>query len=147
MLAIGDSAPDFTLPDQDGRERSLESLLAAGPLVLYFYPADFTPVCTREACAFGALESELSVKGVTLAGVSPQDSATHARFRKRYQLPFPLLADPERRVIHAYGCDTLWGLHVSRVTYLVTPDKRILDVARGAFRLAPHLALARKALG
>lgn len=146
MLAIGDRAPDFTLPDQDNRDVSLDDLLAKGPLLLYFYPADFTPVCTREACAFGALESELSAKGVTLAGVSPQDSLTHTKFRARYHLTFPLLADTDRRVIRAYGCDAFWGLHVSRVTYRIGPDKRILDATKAAFQVAPHLALARKAL-
>jgi peroxiredoxin Q/BCP len=146
MLAIGDRAPDFTLPDQDNRATSLDDLLAKGPLLLYFYPADFTPVCTREACAFGALESELAAKGVTLAGVSPQDSLTHTKFRARYHLPFPLLADPERRVIRAYDCDAFWGLHVSRVTYRIGTDKRILDATKAAFQVAPHLALARKAL-
>lgn len=146
MLAVGNRAPDFALPDQDGRIVSLDALLANGPLLLYFYPADFTPVCTREACAFGALESELSIKGVSLAGVSPQDSATHTRFRERYRLPFPLLADPERRVIRAYDCDALWGLHVSRVTYFIGQDKHILDATRAAFRVAPHLALVHKAL-
>ena len=146
MLKVGDLAPDFTLPDQDGREVSLHGLLAKGPVLLYFYPADFTPVCTREACAFGALEPELGRAGVTLVGVSPQDSASHARFRERYQLSFPLLADPERRVIRAYGCDGFLGLTVSRVTYLIGTDGRIHEATKAALRVAPHLDLAKRAL-
>ena len=147
MLKVGDTAPDFSLPDQDGRELCLSALLAKGPVLLYFYPADFTPVCTREACAFGALDAELNRAGVTLLGVSPQDGATHTRFRDRYSLPFPLLADPDKRVIRAYDCDGLLGFGVSRVTYLIGRDGRIQEAAKAAFRVAPHLALAEKALG
>ena len=90
MLKVGDTAPDFTLPDQDGRPVHLAELLARGPVLLYFYPADFTPVCTKEACAFGALQPELNRKGVTLLGVSPQDSASHSRFRARHGLGFQI---------------------------------------------------------
>ena len=146
MLKIGDTAPDFTLPDQDGKAVHLAALLARGPVLLYFYPADFTPVCTREACAFGTLEPELTRAGVTLVGVSPQDSASHTRFRERYHLAFPLLADPEKRVIHAYDCDGFLGLGVSRVTYLIGSDGRIRDTARAGLRVAPHLDLAKSAL-
>ncbi|HEU5398533.1 MAG TPA: peroxiredoxin, partial [Gammaproteobacteria bacterium] len=139
MLKPGDSAPDFTLPDQDGRPVHLAELLAKGPVLLYFYPADFTPVCTKEACAFGALEPELDRAGVTLLGVSPQDSASHVRFRERYRLGFSLLADPDRRVIRAYKCDGLLGFGVQRVTYLIGGDGRIQEATKAAFRVGPHL--------
>jgi len=146
MLKAGDSAPDFTLPDQDGGPVHLAELLAKGPVLLYFYPADFTPVCTKEACALGALEPELGRAGVTLLGVSPQDSNSHTRFRERYHLGFSLLADPERRVIRAYGCDGLLGLGVQRVTYLIGSDGRIQEATKAAFRVGPHLELAKKSL-
>jgi len=146
MLKVGDTAPDFTLPDQDGHPVHLAGLLAKGPVLLYFYPADFTPVCTREACAFDALTPELGRAGVTLIGVSPQDSASHARFRERHHLGFPLLADPERRVIRAYGCDGFLGLMVQRVTYLIGKDGRIQEAAKAALSVGPHLELARKTL-
>jgi len=146
MLKAGDSAPDFTLPDQDGHPVHLAELLAKGPVLLYFYPADFTPVCTKEACAFGALEPELGRAGVTLLGISPQDSASHTRFRARYQLGFNLLADPERHVIRAYGCDGLLGFGVQRVTYLIGSDARIQEATKAAFRVGPHLELAKKSL-
>lgn len=146
MLKAGDRAPDFSLPDHDGRVVSLGTLLAKGPLLLYFYPADFTPVCTREACAFGAREAELAQAGISLVGISPQDSASHARFREHYSLPFPLLADPDKRVIRAYDCDGLLGLHVSRVTYLIGQDGHIQEAAKAAFRVGPHLKLAERAL-
>ena len=113
MLAVGDIAPDFTLADQDGRPVTLGDLLKDGPALLYFYPADFTPVCTREACSFAELEPDFTRAGVRLAGVSPQGGESHQRFRARYGLKFTLLSDPERRVIRAYGCDGLFGLRVS----------------------------------
>jgi len=146
MLKVGDPAPDFTLPDQDGRPVRLSNLLAQGPVLLYFYPADFTPVCTREACAFGALQPELDRVGVTLLGVSPQDAASHHRFRERYRLSFPLLTDPEKQVIRAYDCDGLLGFGVSRVTYLIGIDGRIHEATRAGLRVAPHLAVAERAL-
>jgi len=146
MLKAGDLAPDFSLPDDHGQTVSLRGLLAKGPVLLYFYPADFTPVCTREACAFGALEPELSKAGVSLIGISPQDAESHTRFRDRYSLPFPLLADSDKRVIRAYDCDGLLGLGVSRVTYLISTDSRIQEAAKAALRVAPHLALAHRAL-
>jgi peroxiredoxin Q/BCP len=146
MLKTGDTAPDFSLSDDRGQAVSLRGLLAKGPVLLYFYPADFTPVCTREACAFGALEPELAKAGVSLIGISPQDEESHARFRERYSLPFPLLADPDKRVIRSYDCDGLLGFGVSRVTYLIGKDGRIQEAAKAALRVAPHLALADKAL-
>lgn len=146
MLKAGDAAPDFSLPDDHGQTVTLRGLLAKGPVLLYFYPADFTPVCTREACAFGALEPELAKAGVSLIGISPQDEESHARFRDRYSLPFPLLADPDKRVIRAYDCDGLLGFGVSRVTYLIGKDGRIQEAAKAALRVAPHLALADRAL-
>ena len=146
MLKVGDMAPDFTLPDQDGKQVHLAELITRGPVLLYFYPADFTPVCTREACAFGALQPELDRSGVTLLGVSPQDSESHTRFRERYQLSFPLLADPEKRVIRAYDCDGLLGWGVSRVTYLIGADGRIQETAKAALSVGPHLALANSVL-
>ena len=146
MLAVGDTAPDFALPDQDGRRVSLGELLKDGPLLLYFYPADFTPVCTREACSFAELEPDFTRAGVRLAGVSPQSGDSHQRFRARYGLGFTLLSDPERSVIRAYDCDGLLGLRVKRVTYLIGQDRRINERAHAALRVGPHLALATKAL-
>lgn len=145
MLKVGDIAPDFSLPDHAGTSVRLHELLARGPVLLYFYPADFTPVCTREACAFSAVEPELAKAGVSLIGISPQDEATHTRFRERYSLPFPLLADPDKQVIRAYDCNGLLGFGVSRVTYLIGKDGRIQEAAKAAFQVAPHLDLAKRA--
>lgn len=145
MLKVGDIAPDFSLPDHAGDIVHLRELLTRGPVLLYFYPADFTPVCTREACAFSAVEPELAKAGVSLIGISPQDEATHTRFRERYSLPFPLLADPDKQVIRAYDCNGLLGFGVSRVTYLIGKNGRIQEAAKAALRVAPHLDLAKRA--
>jgi thioredoxin-dependent peroxiredoxin len=146
VLKIGDSAPDFELSDQDGRHLHLFTLLKQGPLVLYFYPADFTLVCTREACAFREMQPELAAHGISVIGISPQDSASHARFRHKHALNFPLLADPDKRVIRAYGCDGPLGFGVKRVSYLIGQDARIMDSAHAALRVGPHATLARAAM-
>src|SRR6185437_10294923 len=96
MLAVGARAPEFTLPDQDGRDVSLTTLLNNGPLVLFFYPADFTPGCTREVCMVRDLWPEIMKHGLNAAGISPQDSKSHTSFKAKYGLPFTLLADTDK---------------------------------------------------
>ena len=91
MLETEQKAPEFTLPDQDGHDISLTSLLKDGPAILFFYPADFTPGCTREACSIRDLHREISRAGLTVAGISPQSPDSHKRFREKYNLPFTLL--------------------------------------------------------
>src|SRR5262245_32656102 len=112
MLANGTRAPDFELTDQDGQRRSLRSLLDGRALILYFYPADFTPGCTKEACSLRDLQSELERAKLRVAGVSPQDAASHRRFADKYALGFTLLADPDKRVIKAYRLDGPLGFGV-----------------------------------
>jgi peroxiredoxin Q/BCP len=146
MLKFGNLAPDFELPDQGGTPVRLSERLSHGSVLLYFYPADFTPVCTREACTFRELHPQLERQGAMVIGISPQDSESHMRFRAKYALPFTLLADPEKRVIRAYGCDGPFGLGVKRATFLIDRDARILDVAHAGLRVAPHAALARSLL-
>lgn len=144
MLRSGELAPDFELPDQDGRSVRLSERLGLGPVLLYFYPADFTPVCTREACAFRELQPQFEQHGATVLGVSPQDSTSHMRFRQRYALPFTLLSDPDKHVIRAYGCDGPLGFGVKRVSYLIGRDARIHACVHAAFRVSRHLELARE---
>jgi peroxiredoxin Q/BCP len=84
MLPIGGRAPEFTLPDQDDQNVSLSTLLRHGPLILYFYPADFTPGCTREACSIRDMHTELLEAGLDVAGVSPQNTESHRKFREKY---------------------------------------------------------------
>jgi peroxiredoxin Q/BCP len=146
MLKPGSRAPEFTLPDQDGLDRSLTALLNRGPLILYFYPADFTPGCTRQACAIRDLHVEILRAGLTIAGVSPQPSAQHLAFRERYELPFPLLADPEKSVIQMYDVDGPLGFGVRRATYLIDPARHIRGALLADFRIGAHAAFIRRAL-
>jgi peroxiredoxin Q/BCP len=146
MLDIGERAPEFTLPDDSGTDRSLTDFLNAGATVLYFYPADFTPGCTRQACALRDLQSEIKNAGLRVVGISPQSPESHARFRLKYGLPFALLSDENKAVIKMYGVNGPLGLGVRRVTYLVDGSRRIRDVVRADFAVGRHTDFVRKAV-
>jgi thioredoxin-dependent peroxiredoxin len=130
MLQPGEQAPPFTLGDVTGREVSLEDF-AGRDVVLYFYPKDDTPGCTKEACGFRDAWDELQALGVVVLGVSADDAQSHRRFIARYRLPFPLLSDPDHRVMQAYGAygeKTMYGRKVTgviRSTVWIGPDGRI----------------------
>ncbi len=102
MLKTGDMAPQFTLKDKDGKDVSLSDF-AGRKVVLYFYPKDNTPGCTRQACAFAASFTEFEKKGAVVIGVSRDGVASHAKFAEKYSLPFILLSDPELEAIRKYG--------------------------------------------
>ena len=102
MLNIGDKAPDFTLRDKDGRTVSLSDFKGR-KVVLYFYPKDNTPGCSRQACAFAGAYDIFSDNGVVVIGVSKDSEASHQKFAEKYELPFILLSDPEKEAIQAYG--------------------------------------------
>lgn len=104
-LEAGDRAPAFTLPDQDGRPVSLADF-AGSPVVVYFYPADDTPGCTKEACQFNENLSAFSRSGASVVGISPDGPAKHVKFREKYGLELPLLSDPGHEVMTEYGA---WG--------------------------------------
>ena len=124
MLEIGSQAPDFTLPDQNGEPISLSDFRGQ-TVVLYFYPKDSTPGCTRQARAFAAVYEELQQLGAVVLGVSRDSSASHLRFIQKNGLPFRLLSDPERTVLEAYGVwqeKKLYGkisMGIVRTTYLI----------------------------
>jgi thioredoxin-dependent peroxiredoxin len=145
MLAMGARAPEFTLPDQDEHSVSLSTLLRHGPLILYFYPADFTPGCTREACALRDLHREILQAGLDVAGVSPQDAASHRAFREKYQLPFTLLSDVDKSVIRMYDLRGPLGFGVRRGTYLIDQARFIRGAVLADFRIAEHEDFVRKA--
>lgn len=145
MLNTGDRAPDFTLSDDGGRQYSLSDF-AGKTLVLYFYPKDNTPGCTRQACAFGALYGQFKTLGAEVVGVSKDSAASHAKFRQKYSLPFIMLSDPDKSVHAAYGAmgeKKLYGkvtVGTIRTTYVikdgvivyakagVSPDKNPAEV-------------------
>ena len=133
MLKIGDMAPDFTLADKDGNPVSLSDFRGRR-VVLYFYPKDNTPGCTRQACAFAGAYAGFAEKGVEVIGVSRDSVASHAAFAQKHALPFVLLSDPERTAIEAYGVwqeKKLYGkvsFGVVRTTFLIDAEGRIEDV-------------------
>jgi peroxiredoxin Q/BCP len=146
MLALGGRAPEFTLPDQDEQNVSLSNLLRRGPLILYFYPADFTPGCTREACLMRDLHGEIEQAGLNLAGVSAQKSATHRRFRDKYRLPYTLLSDVDKFVISMYDVRGPLGIGVRRATYLIDQARYIRAAVLADFRISQHEAFVRRAV-
>ncbi|HLX88144.1 MAG TPA: thioredoxin-dependent thiol peroxidase [Acidimicrobiales bacterium] len=129
-LAAGDRAPAFTLADDSGTKVSL-SQFAGAPVVVYFYPADDTPGCTKEACQFNDNLRAFDRAGVAVVGISPDDAESHAAFRRKYGLKFPLLSDPGHKVMERYGAwgeKTLYGkktVGVIRSTFLVDGRGRI----------------------
>ena len=124
MLEVGMKAPLFTLPDKDGNLVSLSNFLGK-KVVLYFYPKDNTPGCTRQACAFGESYEAFQAKNTVVIGISKDSAASHLRFAEKYHLPFILLSDPELQAIQAYGVwqeKKLYGkvsMGVVRSTYLI----------------------------
>ncbi|HLP96919.1 MAG TPA: peroxiredoxin [Sideroxyarcus sp.] len=126
---VGEAAPDFDLPDQNGVKHSLQEY-AGKWLVLYFYPKDDTPGCTQEACAFRDDLHKLAALGAQVVGVSVDDSASHAGFAQKYHLPFPLLADKSAAVAARYGALMDLGLFriARRYTFLIEPQGRIARV-------------------
>lgn len=133
LLNVGDIAPDFTLSDKDGNPVSLSDF-AGQTVVLYFYPRDNTPGCTRQACAFAFHYGEFQRRGVQVIGVSKDSVTSHQKFAEKYGLNFILLADPDRDAIKKYG---VWqekkmagkvGMGVVRTTYIIGGDGRIQAV-------------------
>ncbi len=127
MLEIGTKAPEFTLLDQNGESRSLSDYRGQ-KVILYFYPKDNTPGCTKQACSFGDLMPQFREKGAVILGVSKDSVASHKKFEEKYGLPFTLLSDPERTVIEAYD---VWKekknygkvtMGVVRSTYLIDEE-------------------------
>lgn len=133
MLDIGMKAPLFALPDKDGNIVSLSDFLGK-KVVLYFYPKDNTPGCTRQACAFGENYEAFQAKNTVVIGISKDSTASHLRFAEKYRLPFILLSDPELQAIQAYGVwqeKKLYGkvsMGVVRSTYLIDEQGMIEKV-------------------
>ena len=132
MLEAGIKAPDFSLPDQNGTVHTL-SEYAGKKVILYFYPRDNTPGCTKQACGFSKLQPQFAEKGAVVLGISKDSVASHKRFEEKYQLGFTLLSDPELAVIQAYD---VWkekknygkvGMGVVRTTYLIDENGMIVQ--------------------
>ena len=133
MLEIGTKAPNFTLKDKNGNDVSLSDFLGKR-VVLYFYPKDNTPGCTRQACAFAGAYKQFEAKGVEVIGISKDSVASHVKFAEKYDLPFVLLSDPDRIAIEAYGvwqekkmCGKV-SMGVVRTTFIIDEDGNIEKV-------------------
>ena len=135
MLSVGDAAPDFTLPDADGNPISLSDFKGQ-KVVLYFYPKDDTPGCTKEACGFRDAQDDYMEANAVVIGVSPDSEKSHQRFRDKYDLPFLLLADPERQAIEGYDVwkeKNMYGkkyMGVERSTFIIDEDGILLEILR-----------------
>jgi peroxiredoxin Q/BCP len=133
LLAPGDKAPDFKTTDQDGKPVSLKDF-AGKKVVLYFYPKDDTPGCTKEACAFRDGFADYRKRGIEVLGVSADDEESHQKFAKKFGLPFRLLADTERKIVKDYGAfgeKSLYGRlfkGIYRITYLIDEKGKIAAV-------------------
>ena len=130
MLNIGDLAPSFSLSDKDGKQLHLSDFLGK-KIVLYFYPKDNTPGCTRQACAFAGLFREFERKGAAVIGISKDSAASHAKFAEKHNLPFILLSDPDLEAIKAYGVwqeKKLYGkvsFGVVRTTFIINEEGKV----------------------
>ena len=128
-LGVGDAAPPFSLSNQDGQVRTLAEYRGR-PVVLYFYPRDATPGCTREACAFRGAWDRLQATGAVVLGVSTDDEASHRNFRNEHELPFDLLSDPESVAAGAYHVPVRLGSFTARHTFLIDRDGRVAQIWR-----------------
>jgi peroxiredoxin Q/BCP len=146
MLKPGTVAPEFILPDENGNDVSLSDLLQQDALILYFYPADFTPGCTKEACAFRDLHGDILSVGLQVVGISPQDGESHKRFRKEHNLPFTLLSDKDKVAIKMYDVDGPFGIGVRRATYLVNQGRKIQDALQADVLINKHKEFIEKAV-
>ena len=146
MLKPGSRAPEFVLKNDQGVDTSLTDLLQDGPLILYFYPADFTPGCTKEACSIRDIHDDLVAVGLTVAGVSPQDRDSHQRFRDEHNLPFVLLSDPGKDAIKMYDVDGPLGIGVRRATFLIAQDRTIQDAVMADIMIGRHEEFINKAI-
>jgi thioredoxin-dependent peroxiredoxin len=146
MLQAGERAPEFTLPDETGTDRSLTELLSTGAIILYFCPSDFTPGCARQACSFRDLHAEIERAGLRVVGISPQNPASHAKFRDKHRLPYVLLSDEHKTVIKMYGLNGPLGLGVRRATYLIDGSRRVRGAVLADFLIGRHADFVRKAV-
>lgn len=146
MLESGSKAPEFVLENDQGGESSLSDLLQDGPLILYFYPADFTPGCTKEACSIRDIHNDIQAVGLQVAGISPQDADSHQRFRDEHKLPFTLLSDPAKVAIKMYDVDGPFGVGVRRATFLISQDRIIQDAMMADVRIGRHTEFIEKAV-
>lgn len=145
-LAAGDKAPAFTLPDQDGRSVSLTDFAGHKNVVVYFYPKDDTPGCTKESCTFRDQYTAFTDAGAEVLGISNDSSESHRKFADKYKLPFPLLADSGGTVRKAFKVPKSLGLLPGRVTFVIDRNGVIQHVFNSQLNPTQHVAEALSVL-
>jgi peroxiredoxin Q/BCP len=146
-MNVGDVVEDFELRDETGTPRKLSELLADGPVVLFFYPAAFTPGCTAEACHFRDVAREFRAVGAQPVGISADSVERQAEFSSQYGFGYPLLSDPDGAVRELFGVKRGFSIGpTKRVTFVVGTDRRVLEVVRSEIRMSVHADRALEAV-
>jgi thioredoxin-dependent peroxiredoxin len=145
-IRIGDRAPDFTLPTQDGSSVKLSDLLQKGAVVLYFYPKDDTPGCTVEACTFRDAYEDFKDAGAQVVGVSSDSADAHKAFADKHRLPFTLVSDEGGKLRKQYGVKSTLGLIPGRVTYVIDPKGVVVHIFDSQMNPAKHVREALEVL-
>ena len=145
-LCVGIAAPDFELPDQDGNSVRLSQFRGVSPVVLFFYPKDNTRVCTQEVCAFGNDYSQFRDAGAQLFGISSDSADSHTKFSRKYNLPYPLLADGGGKVRKLFGVKKTWGLLPGRATFVIDREGIVRHIFSSQFEAGAHVSEALAAL-
>ena len=146
-LRIGELAPEFELPDQTGRRRSLAGLLQEGSVVLFFYPAALSGGCTKQACHFRNLRAEFAATGAQAVGISMDTVDTQSEFDTKESLGMPLLSDADGAVATAFGVRRKYLTPVKRATFVIAPDRRIIEVIETEWSMDRHADTALQVLG
>jgi peroxiredoxin Q/BCP len=145
-VEVGSLAPDFTLPSQSGEMINLEDFLGKKPVVLFFYPKDDTPGCTKQACGFRNNFEEFRTLDAEIIGISSDSVESHQQFAKKHNLPFTLLSDERGNVRKLYGVSNTFGLFPGRVTYVIDEEGVVMHVFSSQVGVEKHVDEALKAL-
>lgn len=144
-IQIGDNCPAFSLPDSQGKQIHVNEYLGQKILVLFFYPKDDTPGCTKEACAFRDAYADFLDLGCEVFGISSDASQSHQAFQQKHQLPYPLLSDTQKKVRQLFGVPgNLFGLIPGRVTYVIGLDGKVAGVFNSQTNPLGHIEEAKK---
>ena len=146
MIRAGEPAPDFTLPDENGRAVTLSALWRRGPVVLYFYPRDESAGCTREACAFRDAYEEFRAAGAEVVGVSRDTPASHRSFIRRHRLPFTLVSDADGAIRRLYGVPATLGILDGRATFIIDRAGRVRHAFLSQLFATRHVSEALRVL-
>ncbi len=145
-MRAGDKAPDFELRDQHGAMARLSTLLGQKPVVLFFYPRDDSPICTREVCAFRDAHAEFAAAGAEVLGISVDGTESHEAFSAKHGLPYRILSDEKKEALALYGIKTMLGFMPERVTFVIGKDGVIRHVYNALLRGTKHAEEALAAL-